>query len=75
MIDASAEKITIEEVKKTINNFDIVVMSTSIMSFGEDARYLAELKDTLSPESNATYLARSANNATLDFYDKLQKIK
>jgi len=30
---------------------------------------------TLSPESNATYLARSANNATLDFYDKLQKIK
>ena len=30
---------------------------------------------SLSPESNATYLARSANNATLDFYDKLQKIK
>ena len=46
LIDASAEKITIEEVKKTINNFNIVVMSTSTMSFGEDARYLAELKDT-----------------------------
>ena len=26
-------------------------------------------------ESNATYLARSADNAKLGFYDKLQKIK
>jgi len=25
----------------------------------------------LIPESNATYLARSANNAKLDFYEKL----
>jgi hypothetical protein len=29
----------------------------------------------LNLESNATYLARSANNAKLGSYDKLQKIK
>ncbi|MFH1200978.1 MAG: methylamine utilization protein MauJ [bacterium] len=32
-------------------------------------------KPCLSPESNATDLARSANDAMLDSYDKLQKIK
>ena len=30
---------------------------------------------TLSLESNATYLAQSASDAKLDYYDKLQKIK
>ena len=43
-IDAAAEGITLSEIKKFINDFDLVVMSTSTMSFTEDASYLFELR-------------------------------
>ncbi|MFH1030667.1 MAG: radical SAM protein [bacterium] len=43
-IDAAGEETDIEEILKKIVNYDIVFMSTSTMSFLEDAQYLFDLK-------------------------------
>lgn len=43
-IDAMAEKKDIEEVSKLAQGKDVVIISTSTMSFEEDADYLQELK-------------------------------
>lgn len=44
LLDALAEQKDIEEVKKIIKDFDVVIISTSTMSFREDATILSELK-------------------------------
>lgn len=45
-IDASGEGIDIIEIKRAISNYDIAIISTSTMSFSEDANYLLQLKKT-----------------------------
>ena len=44
-LDAQGEHIPFEEVGKTISDFEVVIISTSTMSFKEDAAYLRDLKD------------------------------
>ncbi|UCD57652.1 MAG: cobalamin-dependent protein, partial [Candidatus Hydrogenedentota bacterium] len=43
-LDAQAEQLDCEAVKKDIFDYDVVVISTSTMSFREDAEYLLDLK-------------------------------
>lgn len=43
-IDAAGENISFDQIKNIIHNYDIVIMSTSTMSFFEDAEYLLTLK-------------------------------
>jgi anaerobic magnesium-protoporphyrin IX monomethyl ester cyclase len=43
-IDASAERMSIEDVKAVVDEYRVVISSTSSMTIGEDAAYLAELK-------------------------------
>jgi len=45
LLDALAEQLSLEEVKKIIKDYTAVVISTSTMSFREDSRVLAELKE------------------------------
>lgn len=44
LLDAGGERKPISEVKKEIENYQVVVISTSTMTFNEDAQVLAELK-------------------------------
>lgn len=44
LVDADGEKKTLEDIKKDIKGFDLVIVLTSSMSFKEDAKVLAELK-------------------------------
>lgn len=44
-VDASAEGIMIDKIKDIVIDYDLVVISTSTMSFNEDADYLLELKN------------------------------
>jgi len=43
-LDAAAEQIPIQKVKKIVKNFDMVIISTSTMSFNEDISILKEFK-------------------------------
>jgi len=45
LLDALAEQLSLEEVKKIVKDYDAVIISTSTMSFREDSRVLAELKE------------------------------
>lgn len=49
LLDATAEFKTAAYVKDIVRNYDIVIISTSSMTFREDADFLAELK-AISPE-------------------------
>ncbi len=44
LVDACGEQKTIAEISKNIKEYDVVVISTSTMSFNEDASVLLELK-------------------------------
>jgi len=72
-IDAAAEQIPLENIKKIIKDFDVVVISTSTMSFNEDAGILKELKKsnpaliTIIFGSHPTFMPEAAlNNKAID---------
>ncbi len=72
-LDAQAEQIDIERIKAHVKDFDVVVISTSTMSYKEDAQVLLELKGvkkelrTIIFGSHPTFLPQSAlNNEGVD---------
>ncbi|MHB1418865.1 MAG: B12-binding domain-containing radical SAM protein [Bacillota bacterium] len=44
IIDALAEDITFDQIKSKVSSFDVLVLLTSVMTFGEDAVILKEIK-------------------------------
>lgn len=69
LMDAIAEQKPLEEVTKDIKKYDVVVISTSTMSFNEDASVLAELKE----ENNSLITIIFGSHPTFMPYHSLEK--